>query len=307
MSAQSAEAVSAHADDVAHAKPLRASAHPLNPLREFRRIWKEQTIWNTKEKAVMSVLIVLADNLTRVVHGHSLVEIADKTRLSKSSVLRALHVLADLAGVLTRIKSKTPDGNANEINGYELRPDILATWTGMSRPNDWNPQPKPRKGGGVSMAAAISISCVPEDDAKTSDLQAKEGGGGGVKLTPGGGIKRAPCAATSTGPCHGYVPPVAEPAIEPPAPASIADLAEQKPKDDLLAVLARGVEQGHSWCISVAERVLERGGRITDNERKRLREIRDEANAPTKRAGRVSSVQPMGPYRPTGKAKGAPT
>ncbi|MFS8065737.1 MAG: helix-turn-helix domain-containing protein [Byssovorax sp.] len=88
------------------------------------------------------------------------------------------------------------------------------------------------------------------------------------------------------------------------APLSIQSLLAQRPADNLLAVLRRGAETGHTWCASTLTRVLERGGRLTEGERKRLREISSEkvAGGTTSRANRngVSSLQPMGNWRPKG-------
>ena len=67
------------------------------------------------------------------------------------------------------------------------------------------------------------------------------------------------------------------------------------PGDDLVAVLVRNAEKGNRWCKSLADRLLEGGGRITLNERKRLREIRDQ---PPRRDPGTSSLQPKGNWKP---------
>lgn len=95
-------------------------------------------------------------------------------------------------------------------------------------------------------------------------------------------------------------------------PASSADVSEKLPDeargtvDDLLDALNRGAENEHPWCVKTLQRVLDRGGRLTDNERRRLREIRDEESLPEPRPrrsfGGTSTLQTGGTWKP----KGAP-
>jgi hypothetical protein len=80
------------------------------------------------------------------------------------------------------------------------------------------------------------------------------------------------------------------------APLTMAGLLQQRPGDDLLAVLSRGAEEGNRWCQATAEYVLENGGAITPDQRKRLRQIRDQ---PRRDRG-TSSLQPAGNWRPKG-------
>jgi hypothetical protein len=93
---------------------------------------------------------------------------------------------------------------------------------------------------------------------------------------------------------------------EPTAPLTLHALMQQRPADDLLGVLSRGVDQRHPWCMSTMQRMLERGGRLTENERKRLREISEESAAPRGPARRrftsTSTLQTGGTWKP----KGAP-
>jgi hypothetical protein len=102
---------------------------------------------------------------------------------------------------------------------------------------------------------------------------------------------------THENPAPPPAPPVAQPAAPP--PKTIVDLAKQRPGDDLLAVLCRGAEQGNEWCTRVADRVLERGGAITEKERKVLRQMRDEG-ARASPGTRTSARQPLGNFRRKG-------
>lgn len=85
-----------------------------------------------------------------------------------------------------------------------------------------------------------------------------------------------------------------------PAPSAptLAALAETPGRADggLLGTLARQADAGHPWCVTTAPRVLARGGRLTDPERARLREIGAEEATPKARASpSISLQQPAGP------------
>lgn len=83
-------------------------------------------------------------------------------------------------------------------------------------------------------------------------------------------------------------------------PLTIQMLVAKRPGDDLLVVLQRGSENGHPWCVEALPRILERGGRLTEPERKALRKIRDESAHRRARNSATSSLQPMGNWRPKG-------
>jgi hypothetical protein len=91
-----------------------------------------------------------------------------------------------------------------------------------------------------------------------------------------------------------------------PAPSAptLAALAETPGRADggLLGTLARQADAGHPWCVTTAPRVLARGGRLTDLERARLREIGAEEAAPKARASpSPSSSRPSISLQPPAK------
>lgn len=68
-----------------------------------------------------------------------------------------------------------------------------------------------------------------------------------------------------------------EPGEAPEAPGFVVRaLAEQHPSDTLLGFLAELVDRGHPWATTTAERIAQRGGRLTDPERRTIRQIRDD-------------------------------
>jgi hypothetical protein len=138
-----------------------------------------------------------------------------------------------------------------------------------------------------------------------SDLRQKGSSSVYVVRLEGGRIVRRPEGAEPP-PTAGAPPFEAVAGAAPAAPLTLSALLRQRPADDLLGVLHRGVEQKHPWCLSTMERVLERGGRLTENERKRLREIADESTTarafPRRRYGGASTLQTGGTWKP----KGAP-
>jgi hypothetical protein len=88
--------------------------------------------------------------------------------------------------------------------------------------------------------------------------------------------------------------PAIVPAEREPIDATALDaMVRAHPADDLLAVLARSAKV-NAWAAAVAVRLLERGARLTEGERRRLREMRDEQGA----RAESSTLQPMGPWRP---------
>lgn len=289
----------------------------IHPLEEFRRIWKAQTrwkgrkalppIWNSREAKALSALIVHASNEDGLVNGPrtpeqqrvGLSELARRSKQSKSSFLRAMKVLVEHAGVVEREKKpREDDPRQNEINVYRLLPERLAEWTGKDRPNHWDPLPKPRGGGSVTVNLPPTATCAGGVAGNPADPQGKEGGGV-VSACPGSPTAHDPCPPPRPEPPPEQLVDELDVAPQAPPPVTLAELAAQRPADELLTVLVRGAERGHPWCASVAQRLLERGGRLTDNERKALRRIRDEGE---KTSQRVSALQPKGPWRPKGRA-----
>lgn len=97
------------------------------------------------------------------------------------------------------------------------------------------------------------------------------------------------------------------PAIAP-EPVSLTTRALMKPHPakDLLGVLQRGAEEGHEWCKNTLERVMMRGGRVTELERRTLVAMNQERLEPRgaqRRRYRGASTLQSGS---TWKAKGAP-
>jgi hypothetical protein len=94
------------------------------------------------------------------------------------------------------------------------------------------------------------------------------------------------------------------PGYHPVTAPTLAALAETPGRADggLLGTLARQADAGHPWCVTTAPRVLARGGRLTDPERARLREIGAEEAAPKARASpSPSSSRPSISLQPPAK------
>jgi hypothetical protein len=86
------------------------------------------------------------------------------------------------------------------------------------------------------------------------------------------------------------------PTIPSRSPTTLGALLAERAGDDLLLVLSRGADEGNAWCKTTVEHVLERGGVITPNERKRLAQMRDEPRRPRG----TSSLQSAGTWKPKG-------
>lgn len=96
-----------------------------------------------------------------------------------------------------------------------------------------------------------------------------------------------------------HVDPDPDPAEPKISADDVRALAASRPGDTLLGFLALLAAEDHPWGAVTAARVLERGGRMTEPEKKRLREIRDEraqaARSPPRGAPAVQQQPATGP------------
>ncbi len=90
----------------------------------------QQPSWRPAEKAVLALLLGLADADQRI-EGHSHRDLAERLGLAKRTVTQALGVL-ERAGVIRCVRA---DG---AMNRYTLDLEALADWNGKERPAEWD-------------------------------------------------------------------------------------------------------------------------------------------------------------------------
>jgi hypothetical protein len=113
-------------------------------------------IWNLDEKAVLAVFFG-ATWKCAVITGIRQDQIASRARISLRRLSRVMHVLDDLAGVVTRCKqqgrSRRKGIRRGEITTYTIHLDKLAEWETKARPREWDEQRR-RERPDASVAAS---------------------------------------------------------------------------------------------------------------------------------------------------------
>lgn len=117
------------------ASPLPATKGP-GPLKLLQRfIWGRAAPWSTIERAVLTAIVLRADNATGATapgkYALTLSEISERVGAGLSSVKRALTALAK-SGAISRFASRRADG-LNAPTVYRLHPERLAALASATR------------------------------------------------------------------------------------------------------------------------------------------------------------------------------
>ncbi len=106
--------------------------------------WKQEIqseTWNINEKVVLAVLFGVTWKTT-VIKGVRQEVLAHRARISLRCFTRAMYVLDNLAGVVTRSKKRgrgSRKGIARgEVTTYTLHPEKLKEWSEKPRPKEWD-------------------------------------------------------------------------------------------------------------------------------------------------------------------------